>query len=67
MIFYLNCLVVDLTLYVVLQMKVTEIFEVTEAEAQKLAQVETKDSQVDLIGWLEHQEQQIQSGESSQD
>lgn len=47
------------------KMKVTEIFEVTEAEAQKLS--ENKDSQVDLIGWLEHQEQQIQSDADQED
>lgn len=41
-------------------MKVTEIFEVTEAEAKKLS--DNKESQVDLVGWLEEQEQHIQTG-----
>lgn len=41
-------------------MKVTEIFEVTEAEAKKLA--ENKESKVDLVGWLEDQEEQINAG-----
>lgn len=41
-------------------MKVTEIFEVTEAEAKKLS--DNKEPHVDLVGWLEQQEQQIHSG-----
>lgn len=44
-------------------MKVTEIFEVTEAEAKKLA--EKKESKVDLVGWLEDQEEQINAGKFS--
>lgn len=41
-------------------MKVTEIFEVTEAEAKKLS--ENNEKQMDLVGWLEQQEQLIKSG-----
>lgn len=48
---------------ILLQMKVTEIFEVTEAEAKKLA--ENKESKVDLVGWLEDQEEQINAGKFS--
>lgn len=41
-------------------MKVTEIFEVTEAEAKRLS--ENTEKQMDLVGWLEQQEQLIKSG-----
>lgn len=43
-------------------MKVTEIFDVSEAEANKLS--ESPEQSTDLVGWLPEQDQQIEEGKS---